>query len=132
MIFALGLAPMPWIHGHGPLSWSTLTATVGGSWWMVLVFVGLIAVGSGLTRPPLFGLLSLLTAPSERGTTIGIAQSAGSLARIFGPVFAGAFFDQNPSLPYGLCALLALITGWVAWTRLVGNERIARLTHHPA
>jgi MFS family permease len=132
MIFAVGLAPMPWIRGQGPLSWTTLTATIGGSWWWVLVFVGLIAVGSGLTRPPLFGLISLLTVPSEQGATIGIAQSVGSLARILGPVFAGAFFDQNPGLPYGLCAVLAFGTGMAAWLRLVGNERIARLTHHPA
>ncbi|MFZ9854807.1 MAG: MFS transporter [Limisphaerales bacterium] len=132
MIFAVGLAPMPWIRGQGPLSWTTLTATIGGSWWWVLVFVGLIAVGSGLTRPPLFGLISLLTVPSEQGATIGIAQSVGSLARILGPVFAGAFFDQNPGLPYGLCAVLAFGTGMAAWMRLVGNERIARLTHHPA
>ena len=132
MIFAVGLAPMPWIHGKGPLSWATLTSTPVGSWWLVLLFVGLIAVGSGLTRPPLFGLISLLTVPSEQGATIGIAQSVGSLARILGPVFAGAFFDQNPGLPYGLCALLAFLTGMAAWRRLVGNERIARLTHHPA
>lgn len=132
MIFAVGLAPMPWIRGHGPLTWSTLTAAIGGSWWLVLLFVGLIAVGSGLTRPPLFGLISLLTVPSEQGATIGIAQSVGSLARILGPVFAGAFFDQSPGLPYGLCAVVAFGTGLAAWRRLVGNERIARLTHHPA
>ncbi|MFM7817622.1 MAG: MFS transporter, partial [Verrucomicrobiota bacterium] len=132
MIFAVGLAPMPWIRGQGALSWSALTTTIGGSWWLVLLFVGLIAVGSGLTRPPLFGLISLLTVPAEQGATLGIAQSVGSLARILGPVFAGAFFDRNPSLPYGLCAALAFGTGLAAWIRLVGNERIARLTHHPA
>lgn len=132
MIFAAGLAPMPWIRGQGPLSWSVLTTPIGGSWWLVLLFVGLIAVGSGLTRPPLFGLISVLTVPSEQGATIGIAQSVGSLARILGPIFAGAFFDRNPGLPYGLCAFLAFGTGLAAWIRLVGNERIARLTHHPA
>ncbi len=121
VVFALGLAPMPWLRGHGPLNWGALISAGAGSWWLLLGFVALIAIGSGLTRPPLFGLVSLLSPEAERGATMGVTQSAGSLARIVGPLFAGVFFDQHPSWPYLVCAALALLTGIVAWNRLVGR-----------
>ena len=72
-----------------------------------------------MTRPPLFGLLSILTPAHEQGATIGVAQSAGSLARIVGPMFAGAFFQAHAALPYLTCAVIAFVTGLVAWQRLV-------------
>jgi len=42
------------------------------------------ASGGGLKpdAPPVFGLLSNYTSANEQGATIGVAQSAGSLARI--------------------------------------------------
>jgi MFS family permease len=83
-----------------------------------LVVLAILAIGSGLTRPPLFGLLSVLTPADQQGATIGIAQSAGSLARIFGPMFAGAFFEANAAFPYVTCAVIAFVTGIIAWQRL--------------
>jgi MFS transporter, DHA1 family, tetracycline resistance protein len=119
ILTAVGLAPLPFIQGQGKLSWSLLFSAQGGSWWLLLLTLAALAIGSGLTRPPLFGLLSVLTPPDQQGATIGVAQSAGSLARIFGPMFAGAFFEAHPALPYLTCAAIAAITGLVAWTRLV-------------
>ena len=115
---AISLGPIPFIHGTGKLSWSILFTSEGKAWWMLLIVLALLAIGSGLTRPPLFGLLSVLTPPDQQGATIGIAQSAGSLARIFGPMFAGAFFAAHAALPYVSCAVIALITGLIAWQRL--------------
>ncbi|HAB18960.1 MAG TPA: MFS transporter [Verrucomicrobiota bacterium] len=126
VIFGIGLLPVPWIHGHGALDWAGLTGTEAVEWWMLLVCVALIAIGAGLTRPPLFGLISLLSPDHERGATLGIAQSAGSLARIVGPLFAGAFFDQHPAWPYVTCAILAVLTGGAAWWRLVGRVTLPR------
>ena len=63
----------------------------------------------------------MLTPRHEQGATIGIAQSAGSLARIFGPLFAGAFFKAHPALPYVTCAIIACITGIVAWHRMAAR-----------
>jgi multidrug resistance protein len=121
ILTGLSLAPIPFIQGSGKLSWSLLFSSGGGSWWMLLIALAALSIGSGLTRPPLFGLLSVLTPRHEQGATIGIAQSAGSLARIFGPMFAGAFFKAHPALPYVSCAVIALITGVIAWTKLVGQ-----------
>lgn len=116
-VTGVSLALMPFVHGdirlHGELSWKVLFSSHGGAWWALLGVLALLALGSGLTRPPLFGLLSNLTPATEQGATIGIAQGAGSLARIAGPMFAGAFFQAHPSLPYYVCAAIAIITGFV-------------------
>jgi MFS transporter, DHA1 family, tetracycline resistance protein len=119
---AISLAPIPFIHGTGKLSWSLLFSNAGGPWWLLLIALAVLSIGSGLTRPPLFGLLSILTPADQQGATIGIAQSAGSLARIFGPLFAGAFFEAHAAIPYVTCAAIAFVTGIIAWRRLVGHE----------
>lgn len=118
LLTGLSLAPLPFIHGGGRLSWHLLFSGSGGPWWMLLSALTLLSIGSGLTRPPLFGLLSTLTPSHEQGATIGIAQSAGSLARIVGPMFAAATFKLNMSLPYLVCAAISVGTGIVGWTYL--------------
>jgi sugar phosphate permease len=80
--------------------------------------LGLLSIGSGLTRPPVFGMISNLAPANEQGATIGVAQSAGSLARILGPLFSAALFHISPAIPYVTCAGLALVTGLIAWSYL--------------
>ena len=115
ILTGISLAPLPFITGEGKLSWAVLFSSGGGPWWMLLFLLALLSIGSGLTRPPLFGLLSILTPPNEQGATIGVAQGAGSLARIVGPMFAGAVFVAYPALPYLVCGGISLVTGIVAW-----------------
>lgn len=105
LLTGIGLAPIPFF----------------GSWAPLLVFLLPLSIGSSLSRPPIFGLLSRLTPRHEQGLTIGVAQSAGSLARIAGPIFAGAIYHYVPSLPYLICAVLAVGAAFLAWARL----------HHP-
>jgi MFS transporter, DHA1 family, tetracycline resistance protein len=123
---AVSLAAVPFVRGdiraNGMLSWSTLFSANGGAWWLLLGVLAMLAIGSGLTRPPLFGLLSILTPATEQGATIGIAQSAGSLARIVGPLFVGSIFTAHPVLPYLVCAGISLITGLIAVNGLLRNR----------
>jgi MFS family permease len=113
----LSLALVPLVRGDirqiGELSWGVLFSANGGPWWALLGVLALLAIGSGLTRPPLFGLLSVLTPANEQGATIGVAQGAGSLARIAGPMFAGLVFQAHPHLPYFVCAGVAVITALI-------------------
>jgi MFS transporter, DHA1 family, tetracycline resistance protein len=129
MLTAASLALVPMVRGDirviGELSWKVLMSANGSAWWALLGVLALLAIGTGLTRPPLFGLMSILTPDREQGATIGIAQSAGSLARIVGPMFAGAIYSAHPSLPYFVCAGVAAATGLVAWHQLVRNHRSA-------
>jgi MFS family permease len=132
VVFGLSMAPLPFIKGDAHLSFGNLVRSEGLPWLLLLFTAGWLAIGSGLTRPPLFGLLSILTPAVEQGAALGVAQSAGSLARVIGPPLAGLFFDRHPSWPllsdrhpswpYLGVSLIAVIAGLVAWNVLVRDE----------
>jgi len=116
VLTAISLGVLPFIRGTGLLSWSILVQSQGGSWWMLLAALALLSVGSSLTRPPLFGLLSNLTAAAEQGANIGVAQSAASLARIIGQFAAPIIFlDISPTALFLATGAALLVTSfWVA------------------
>jgi MFS family permease len=80
------------------------------TWPLLLVGLGIFAIGSSLTRPPVFGMISMLTPSHEQGATMGVTQGVGSVARIAGPIFAASLFVAHASLPYLICAALCLST----------------------
>ncbi|MDX1953581.1 MAG: MFS transporter [Verrucomicrobiota bacterium] len=88
----------------------------------LLITVGLFAIGSGFHRPPIFGLISILTPAAEQGSTLGVTQSAGSLARIIAPVIGGLLFDLKPEMPYLMCAGICVAVGAISWGKL-GDHR---------
>ena len=115
VLTAVSLACLPFIKIGAsvaalPLSWKILFQPAGLTWWFMLAALALLSVGSSLTRPPLFGLLSNLTPANEQGETIGVAQSAGSFARILGPIFATTALAYQPALPYLAATVLLLLT----------------------
>ena len=102
IVFAMGLAGLPFV-----------TRLPG-----ILTILALLAIGSGLNRPPVFGLISLNSSPHEQGANLGVTQSFGSLARIVSPLFAGTLFFVDFKLPYVICGALALVTALIAWQYL--------------
>ncbi len=108
---AISMAPMPFVHGSGAIAWILLLAVLS-----------ILSIGSSLTRPPVFGLISMLTPANEQGATIGVAQSAGSLARIVGPVFAATLLEYYPPLPYLICSGISLFTALLVVQRLCGER----------
>ncbi|HEY3762796.1 MAG TPA: MFS transporter [Verrucomicrobiae bacterium] len=102
IVFAAGLAGLPF----------------AASLPQMLVVLALLAIGSGLNRPPVFGLISIYSSPHEQGANMGVAQSFGALARILGPIFAGGLFFVHEALPYLISAAIALLTAIVAWNFL--------------
>ncbi|MDB6035119.1 MAG: Major facilitator superfamily 1 [Verrucomicrobiales bacterium] len=123
ILVAISLAPLPFIHGSSPLSWGVLVRPEGLPWVLLFIFLGLLSIGSGLARPPVFGMISILTPANEQGATLGVAQGAGSLARVFGPIFASTLFYHVAFLPYVICACIALLAGVYAWESLVKGQR---------
>jgi len=102
LIFAAGLTALPFqTHMTG-----------------ILIVIAVLAIGSGLNRPPVFGLISLKSPANEQGANLGVTQSFGSLARILGPIFANTLFFVNFKLPYVICGGIALVTGLFAWKYL--------------
>jgi DHA1 family tetracycline resistance protein-like MFS transporter len=120
LLTGVALALMPFNRGGNPFSWTGLFHTEGWPWAKLLFALGLLAIGSSLTRPPVFGLLSNLTEEHEQGATIGVAQGSGSLARILGPIFATTLYARNPLLLYLICGAVSVLTGALAASRLRG------------
>jgi len=105
---AVGLGFLPFFNG----------------WTSLLLLLAVLSIGTQLTRPPVFGMISNLTPANEQGVTIGVAQSMGALARILGPITMVPLFYRQASLPYIICGGLSLLTGLIAWQRLSkGYER---------
>jgi MFS transporter, DHA1 family, tetracycline resistance protein len=102
IVFAFGLAGLPFAKSLPE----------------ILIVLALLAIGSGLNRPPVFGMISLNSSRDEQGANLGVAQSFGALARIIGPIFAGGLFFVRPALPYLICGGIALLTSFVAWSFL--------------
>ncbi len=118
LLTAVGFAWIPFLKGASPLSWKILFQHEGSSWVCLLLGLALLSVGTNLTRPPLFGMISNLTSAHEQGATIGVAQGAGSLARILGPIFATALLVYSPPLPYLICVVVLLATAALVAQRL--------------
>jgi MFS family permease len=77
---------------------------------LLLLPLGVSAVGRGIAQPSLMSLASFAAPPGQRGLVMGSFQSAASLARVFGPVSAGLLYDQSLAGPFQLAAvLLALV-----------------------
>lgn len=76
----------------------------------LLIVVGLLTIGSALTSSLLPALISQRAAIERQGSTLGITQSVGSLARFIGPAWGfsmlGAF---GLAAPFWLCASLAAV-----------------------
>jgi MFS family permease len=77
--------------------------------FLLLVCAGLSA-GSGFASPPLSGLASQMVEASWQGRALGILQSAGSTARLLGPLLGGwllTFDLRKPIAQYGYTPFLA-------------------------
>ncbi len=110
VLTAASFVLLPYLKGPSQISWGLLLQHDGLPWVWLLLVLALLSVGTSLTRPPLFGMLSNLTPAHEQGASIGVAQGAGSLARILGPVFATGLLAYSPPLPYLICAVVLVAT----------------------
>ena len=99
-LMALGLGLMPW------------SPTV----FLLVVSLGLVAVGSGVHTPSAIGLLSRLTDPSAQGETIGVSRSFGALARTLGPAAGTWIFGAaGAHWPFWTASGLLVVAMVIAW-----------------
>jgi MFS family permease len=81
----------------------------GNLTFLLLISAGLSA-GSGFASPPLSGLASQMIESSWQGRALGLMQSAGSAARLLGPLLGGwllTFDLRKPVSQYGYTPFLA-------------------------
>ncbi len=82
--------------------------------WFLYVSGIVLAFGNGLSQPSTSAFVSKRAKEGEQGATLGVSQSASSLARVFGPALAGLAYGSRLGMrsPYTLgCVgmLLAIV-----------------------
>jgi MFS family permease len=77
--------------------------------------MALLSFATGLILPSVSALVSLYSSPSDQGRNLGILRSAGSLARVIGPLTAAFLYFKTGSHQwvYLGAALLMLPALWV-------------------
>ena len=77
--------------------------------WIVPVITAFTAFGMSLTMPNVSALISRSVDPDRQGQMLGLNMASGSIARILGPIVAGAIYSGlGPSWPFLIGALFAI------------------------
>ena len=77
------------LAGLASVAGGLVTAALAPSWPVLLVGLGLLALGQGLASPAVSSLISRQGGAAEQGRVLGIFQSLSALARAAGPVAGG-------------------------------------------
>ena len=104
-VLVRGIAVGPLVHRFGEPVVSRLGAVllafglVMGAFadtypMLALAIVG-ISAGTGTLFPPLAALISRSAAPEVQGSTLGVNQFFGGVARVIGPLWGAAVFDLS-------------------------------------
>jgi len=100
-----------------------LLMLTAGSFYTVLLTVGLFVASNALLSPAVSTLISKRTA-SGQGAAMGLNNSFQSLGRVAGPAWAGLIFDVNVAYPYVSGAII--MVGGFLWS-LVALKSASRL-----
>ena len=74
------------------------------------IVVMLIPIGTALLFPSTTSLVSRYASKDELGQTMGVQQAFGGVARMVGPIWAGAVFQHvSPAAPFWLSAALVAV-----------------------
>jgi len=77
--------------------------------WLVPVMMALGTFGMAMTMPNISALISRSVDPDSQGAMLGLNMAASSIARIFGPVIAGAIFSSvGHDWPFLIGAVLTI------------------------
>ena len=93
------------------------------AWLMVPLMVS--AVGRAIAQPPLMSLVSMRAEAKARGRVMGVFQSSASLARVFGPIAAGALYDFLAPTPFYFAFGCFALSTWLALRTPVGDATAA-------
>lgn len=75
----------------------------------------LMPIGTALLFPATSALLSQRCEKNELGQVMGVQQAFGGLARIFGPIWAGAAFGRfGPAVPFEVAGVVVFLVSLLA------------------
>lgn len=85
------LAPVAWFPAVSlDMGLFTLPVVQG---WSIPIIMAIGACGMSMAMPNISAMISRATPPDRQGSMLGLNMATGSIARIFGPLFAGALFS---------------------------------------
>ncbi len=96
------------------LAVGSLAHTYGG----LAATIALIASGTGMLFPPLAALISRSAAPEVQGSTLGVNQFFGGVARVVGPLLGAAVFDAYGPAAAFLGAMVGVLAAFAITVRL--------------
>lgn len=76
---------------------------------LILAPLLLCAVGRAISQPPMMSLVSIAAGEASRGQAMGTFQSSASLARVVGPLAAGALYDLAPVAPFSFASASMIV-----------------------
>jgi multidrug resistance protein len=87
-----------------------LLVSAAHTWAVLVPAIALVTLGTGLVTPTLSSLIADRGGAERRGSTLGVAQSAGALARVVGPISGGFLFEHvGVPAPYLVGAALVFV-----------------------
>ncbi len=100
-------APVAWFPaGRIDLGLFSIPLVAG---WIIPVIMGIGACGMSLAMPNISSLISRSSPPDRQGAMLGLNMAAGSMARIVGPIVAGALYSAvGPNWPFLVGAVLTV------------------------
>jgi MFS family permease len=81
---------------------------------VLLLPLALCAIGRAISHPPMLSMVSLAASDERRGVVMGTFQASASLARVIGPLAAGALYDVHVNAPFLLASAFMLLAGSLA------------------
>ncbi len=89
---------------------------VSPNFWILLVFVvPLVPIGTALLFPSTTSLMSARSDKAEVGTTMGVAQTFGGIARVAGPIVGTMLFqDASRDIPFYAAAVTMALVGFLS------------------
>jgi MFS family permease len=105
-----------------------LVALAASESWLVLgLALTVLTVGQGCLSPSITSLVADSAPAEQRGSAMGVYQSANAMARVVGPLAATAAFQQlGLGVAFVAGAILCVVAGVVAagWNRAVDARRL--------
>lgn len=101
------LAPVAWFPATRLELGAITIAVVQG--WIIPIVMAIGACGMSLAMPNISAMISRASPPDRQGAMLGLNMASSSVARIFGPMIAGALFSGlGHDWPFVIGALLTI------------------------
>ncbi len=97
------------IFGTGLVAQVAVSRLLPDADWLVPVIMAAGAFGMAMTMPNISALISRSVDPDRQGAMLGLNMASSSIARIFGPLIAGAIFSRiGHDWPFLIGAVLTI------------------------